>query len=771
MISPYIESIYSYVKQKLSEQTGLGNFLYEDRQDFSKKFFKQGDWSMLPCAITDYSFAYKIDDNIDMYPLDFTKELPGEMCVYFYVYSEEISDVVEIEKYISDIFSSSVNLQANNPHNKDGTVPFTVYFDREYKIVRETKDFNILGSSKKTLRTILRLKIDNVLIFHKDFHPAEVSFDRQIQLELAERAGALERIIEKQGQISELHLSQAKQAFTALVTMLGVDLPQGITYLSVFNAMEQNRCDLATAIANCAAIISKEREEKKQLEDEEALRAAEERRKLEQQRREEENRIRRINQMLSACGDPAANRYVDKVVEDVKNRIQIGNPIAVYGGTTFTECLRKKALGALEDASLLIKDEVVFPKSQKTYLVTNAEGSRITRNCTTEVLPMAIGFTIDIYARSIAVREKIKESFIANYSKPVAVKVGLPDGNFLSVGILFKEDKAGRDKAAQQGLGMNFGGLRATPFGTFSQSKISEQKETTDADGFYTDTLYCQRYQAAYFVADSVHTEKTNNPKLLINLFRLAIFYGENSVKLSSASQHMNAQYRQMIDGELSLYHRINSANFRELVNCYKNGQPLDESKFNDVFSNIVDIYPSLYSKTVQGWSFDQIKSDIDQYAALFDQRFVDIYTSIGVPQEFKRLIYTPPFSYGQYPFSFDNLKRYATMLEKDMTLTVQELVDNLENEMLEILKEERKERAEQATYQGASSNDSYSSEPSGGGFLSSMVRQGVESVNIKRHAGKTGKRDLIGQAGCAKTYGGKCDECSLRMSCSRYFF
>lgn len=60
--------------------------------------------------------------------------------------------------------------------------------------------------------------------------------------------------------------------------------------------------------------------------------------------------------------------------------------------------------------------------------------------------------------------------------------------------------------------------------------------------------------------------------------------------------------------------------------------------------------------------------------------------------------------------------------------------------------------------------------EAQGPGVMSSMIRQGVENRNIKNNIGKTGKRDLIGQAGCAKNDGGNCSSCNLRYGCSRYW-
>lgn len=56
-------------------------------------------------------------------------------------------------------------------------------------------------------------------------------------------------------------------------------------------------------------------------------------------------------------------------------------------------------------------------------------------------------------------------------------------------------------------------------------------------------------------------------------------------------------------------------------------------------------------------------------------------------------------------------------------------------------------------------------------GVLNYLLRQGVDHVTIQRNAGRAGKRDLIGQTGCARNYGGDCSDCNVRSGCARYFF
>lgn len=256
----------------------------------------------------------------------------------------------------------------------------------------------------------------------------------------------------------------------------------------------------------------------------------------------------------------------------------------------------------------------------------------------------------------------------------------------------------------------------------------------------------------------------SNNYRLQINLLRQAVFYGECSVKLSEAVKQLDIDYKNLVSGRTSFLGFLNSNEFKTLKNCYDNRMPLDRNLFDSVFKKIVCIYPNLYDKTVQGWSYEQVKADIQKYADLFDQKFVELYTLLGVPESFPR-------ETTELPYSFVNLRTYANLMKDDPKLSLSEAMKIQE----ENIRESRKWKAEEqaAQYQQSESFGGYQQGGSSGGhgLLSSLAHRGIENANIRRNAGKVGKRDLIGQAGCAKTYSGDCSTCNIRHGCSRYLY
>lgn len=320
----------------------------------------------------------------------------------------------------------------------------------------------------------------------------------------------------------------------------------------------------------------------------------------------------------------------------------------------------------------------------------------------------------------------------------------LHDGEEFHVGIYF-EDEINKPSGLDLKVGVSTEGV-------YFKSDYEPNKKT----GVFCEKLTFHAYQSVYFVQPYSKTDLENNRRLQINLLKLAIFYGECSNKLSEAAKSLNGNYKELVSGKSSFLNFLNSQEFKTLKNCYDNGMPLDRNLFDSVFSRIVCVYPNLYDKTVQRLPYEQVQADIQKYANMFNDKFVELFTVLGVPTQFKR------FS-GEVPYLFTNLSAYAGRMEENAELSLDEALDLQESERIESDRLKREERAEREYQQSNSSG--------GHGFLSSLAHRGIENANIRRNAGKVGKRDLIGQAGCAKTYGGNCSTCNIRHGCSRYLY
>lgn len=152
--------------------------------------------------------------------------------------------------------------------------------------------------------------------------------------------------------------------------------------------------------------------------------------------------------------------------------------------------------------------------------------------------------------------------------------------------------------------------------------------------------------------------------------------------------------------------------------------------------------------------------------------RLLDI---LGVPIYMRTIKYIREIELSIHKHNMNIEQAMAKIEEKEAERRRAEQLkqERIEKEKREKLERERKARQAEEYYEYEEYEDYYvqgNYRPRGGGFLSTLIRDGIENRNLKKNIGKRGKRDLIGQAGCAKSYGGYCSECNLRMACARYW-
>lgn len=748
----YCKSICEYLLTKKQESGYTFNVLLNEG-NLTQKFSK-GDWSLFPCAIISGNYEYRTSD-LQNYCLDFSKELPATLCPALTILTDNISDVIEIEKAVTQWLSNKVTLQTEQVYPNGEGISFDISIDSSVKIDRSNKDFTYQDGKRTLYQTLIKLKsATDVVIFMRDYHPAEIDFDKGIQIELVKRGKALEELKRQADTFTAEQTQQICSGYDEIVSLLGIISFDDFGFTELYQVMSDNNCDIKTALAECVKAVT----EQAQRAEEEARKAAEEHRKEEERQQAEANRVEHINKIFGKQGDSVINRYTDGIIADINSRLDLPYPVSVYGGSTFSEWHRRNELNELDYPNILVKDIVNFTFDHKTYRTVDTDGNFIDRPFSTEILPINYGIQIEIHTKNKTQLAEIKQRIKEWYTEPQTTAVTLPlhEGEQFHVGIWYKCDADTNTDNMAKALGLRF-----TADGIFSDRRTADTTATKDT---YSEILHFYEYESVCFANEPNRLDISNNYRLQINLLRQVVFYGECSVKLSEAVKQLDIDYKNLVSGRTSFLGFLNSNEFKTLKNCYDNRMPLDRNLFDSVFKKIVCIYPNLYDKTVQGWSYEQVKADIQKYADLFDQKFVELYTLLGVPESFPR-------ETTELPYSFVNLRTYANLMKDDPKLSLSEAINIQE----ENIRESRKWKAEEqaAQYQQSESFGGYQQGGSSGGhgLLSSLAHRGIENANIRRNAGKVGKRDLIGQAGCAKTYGGDCSTCNIRHGCSRYLY
>ena len=745
----YCKSIFEYLLSKKQEGDYTFNVLLNE-ENLTKKLTK--DCSLFPCVIINGGYEYSTN-NIQNYCLDFSKVIPASFRPSITILTDNISDMVEIEKQITLWLEDSIRLKTEQPNNAIEEFSYDISIDKSVKIDRSNKDFTYSDGTHTIYQAIIQLKSSNdVVIFMYDYHPAEIEFDKNVQFELVKRGKALEELLKQADTFSDEHAQQIHTGYNAVLGLLGIVSFDGYGFRELYKVMSDQNCDIKTASEECSrvAVIQAQRVEEK------AKQIAEEQQKEAQRKQAEIQRIKHINELFTNIGDPAVNRYIDKIVDDIKCRVSLPFSFQIYVGTTAMEWYRKRELKQLDNTSIVINDTIKFSQKSKTYTANDNNGTKNTFAFTTDILPISLGFNICIYSKSIQERNAVKEALISQYKKSVPISVLLPNGNTYYISIMFEEDNQAHYKTIQNNLGLNFGGMRISANGGFTQAN-AQTDEKPNEYGYYTETLHFKRCQAIYFLDDLDNVELKNNHKLQIDFLYLAEFYGQVAVKLNEVSKKLGGNYLYLVQEPLTLYQKLNSHTLKDLKECYINKRPLDREKFNSLFVEILEIYPYLYEKTINGWTFDQVKADILKYYELFDNRFISVYTALEIPQKFKRV--------SGVPFAFDCLRAYAISMSSDYNITIQDAIATKEENLLETIKWEQEERASMS-YQR--SNDYDSSSSSGGHGILSGIYRSVSSGSRNRGNDtpkkSSGKQSLWGTAMCPW---GKKNESGFTIRCN----
>lgn len=247
---------------------------------------------------------------------------------------------------------------------------------------------------------------------------------------------------------------------------------------------------------------------------------------------------------------------------------------------------------------------------------------------------------------------------------------------------------------------------------------------------------------------------------IIFNGEKIFLYCGGQSLKFANAAIRANEKIKPKSEIETIKYiymmtHYLETVensildNLPEFIFTWKHSQYYEDNEFSEL--------PGVLDRKIN--IFNEILLDKETRLCLQDYKYIqqllnNTYKKINaIPEVFR---------------SASDLKRIIKYMEESNDLVSAIYKVHEENEINEKRYEEEKRQREEEQLRKES--ESYE-ESSGGGFLSSLIRQGIESANISRHRGNRGKRDLIGEAGCAKNYGGRCSSCNLRFGCSRYCF
>lgn len=672
--------------------------------------------------VSDY-WVTNSDNNRKLRHYEYGHALPMELYPQFYILSTDISQLALLEEYILSIYKHERYVPIQHPIIQNENICFNVSVKSECSIERTQGN----RRGKHIYQSCIHM-ISECPSFTEEYPPARLELDQSAKPEIIERLAALEDIKGILGgqsnAINDEKIESIDQAWKSLDKL--VNCLHGITtYHELWSVIEKNNyCSLEKALE----IIKEKRQKEKTFE------------------RDVKAKIRQLLP-LGGEDDELLNCYVDAVIADIRNKLPNPPTIINIGRSELAEWLKLYDEKDYPDPSILVSVSMNYTFNVKAYTNSDVNNREIFHGYSTTALPIEFGVRIDIITEAEESAHMLEKQLREIYgSSPVTIAV--PDSQYQGENCLLKMFMTG-------------------------EASSDKSHYLTWNHKTHQITLYSTKYPTVYYVNDSIKYDITDNHKLQLRLLQQAQFALLCSAKLQNeAIKQLDGDYKNLIMRKSSLFGFLYSAEYKRLKSCFDCGQPIDRSLFNSVLNRITNLYPCLYDKMMSGMSYEQIKADIMNYAEYFAQRWIWLCNLLSLPEHLglnTRCINRSDNIRSNEGLShcIDYMAQSVGSGTKRDNRTVKGAIEDyrrfLEIELDDYYEEQERRREYREEYGESSSV--------GGSLLGSFISQKVESSNIRKNAGKRGKRDLIGQAGCAKTQGGTCSNCNLRFSCSRYFF
>ncbi len=567
--------------------------------------------------------------------------------------------------------------------------------------------------------------------FFEKYSAAQLDLDPKAVVEAVERAGALEDykalLSEQDGNGNGAIIEQINKVWNELDGLLGYS---GIaTYHKINEITESRRCSVPQALIYIKEEIAAEKENAEK----------------------EAKRLENVDKLFSSEGDKVLNCYTDAVVEDIRSKMKNLTPVTVYGGSSYLEVYRLLERNALPFPNVIVcaSPDYFLDYDCKKYINTDENGNSVEHDYTEKALPIFYAIKIVIQSLSESEADIIAEQLKKMYEAEICISVPDPviTGEFRPVRVQF-------DTAKQ----------------------VSSKTQNRPCYGdYYQRELTFKRFHSVYYHDLPSSEDIQDNQVLQLHMLKQAEFMMLVETTIRDTLSRLKNKYKPLFDGSLyqpksffgsafdKVFSFLDSEEYKRLKMNIKNRVPFDKALFDAALRDIVNIYPSLYDKTMQGMSYEQISADLSGYADYFNKNWNNYCKNVAFCSGNLRWINLIGMTGSENKPSDTiqkGLRYFINEMRANPYATITDLIPKYKDE----LAYEREREEEQERYAQDNSSASH-------GMLSTLAHRAYENSNIKGNAGKVGKRDLIGQAGCAKNYGGNCSNCNIRSGCSRYFF
>lgn len=563
----YYHSVYEHIKQVL---LAANITLYKDSQKNDIYTAINGNAKCYPVAVLRENKVFLVPK--EQHNIDATSEIRLDILFSIKFTSNNVDDIIRIEKVIPDLFRAGHTLRYQR--TKEKTDSASVFLAENLPIKR--KQENALG----IVSTIIPLFCSGIIIQKAITDPIRFELDCDTQYYLMKHLSALNRAYlntelqisllsnDKKTQRDELKTQRAgfAQQIREMYTFEGA-FPHKIFvddegFIRCFKMM----CEKKLSFADAATLYTKEREQE-----------------------------RPILEYYAHSGDLELNRYSCAIASHIRKNVCSTVPAKVYGGDTYMNWLGELIVGRLKFPNIVVVEDCDFVFGVHTYTNLDEAKELVTNPYSSAALPIRYRATIQVFSQNAQELETIKQVIFDRYSS--LSKVIIPDpvhtGQMNIIHLLIDSYADSCEEYEQ--------------YGTIYQATITLQS---------FQSVY---YRNISYSRDDIH----NNQRLQYRLCQMALYAYKCEKKIDSALYEFKHQYLPLINPSLEKFSLINTLTpkYRMLKESFRNRLPIDRQLFETVLNTLTTVYPNLYDKTMQAFPYSQIESTLiqnrDEFKAL----------------------------------------------------------------------------------------------------------------------------------------------------------
>ena len=689
---------------------------------------------------------YNLSDNQS--GIDFAKEIRIDVHFFIMFKTDDVDKLISLESVFTEQISKGIKLSDITDEStlQEATLSVDLEQISRGKIGDEEYYCAIPAVCKNI---VLQKRIEN---------PIKVELDNKTQIQLMKHLSILNLAYNIMEEHREEIQQQIAEMFNFQSICTGILSCSDDSFIKCYRIMVDKSCDIPEA----TKLFYTEKENARKRAEEEKRRIERKKEEEEKQRAEKEKIDKHYRSIYSMRGDLEMNRHTDFIVKEIQSRM---GGIQVYGGSNMSEFLLAKYEKRLNFPCVFIRDDANFTFAYNSYYNKTTSNNTVLRYFTKNDYPMEYSAVIFLFDSDKNNLKKFYELFQSLFDKETVIHI--PSLSF--------DDEH-----------FDFNFVLPSPNKEMKTNSLEHNGNTV-----YYFEIACAKQPIIYHTYE-ITENIAYNQRLQFRMLQRMEYAMLVEIMLSNEClKQFNGAYSSLFKKETKTFFLLDKAfdaldkiitsrEYKEVKDCILNNKPINREVFNTAFNRITKVYPELYDKTIQGWSLDTIRNDINEKAKDYKDEWIKLYRMLAA--QYPQLEKAFGFNESSQSFSSQDSinyfldymhKRFDVLLDDTCKAYYQYLAEKAEEERREA--EARRLAREEEYYDDYSGG--YSNGPSILKTAFGVALGNKMSGNSGRDRNAPQRKDYSNSASCTRKIRVKngrilektCHGCTMAPYCTRY--